>query len=178
MSSRQPFSVTESPPSLSDVRSACICATRFRIRTPLTSSPNVVSSSTGRRSGVGSGNSVPSMQKRTDKAPTYRKAIHHENRHRDLQFDSNTDTDKRWRNTRIESDHAALRRLLGYRQGFRSLRSASSTLRRIEDLRTIKNNQIGTVKPGLQGEIAFALGMFGLAARAAAAGPRQVRCSD
>ena len=54
---------------------------------------------------------------------------------------------------RIESDHAALKRQLGYRQSFRSLRTAKSTLRNIEAIRTIKNGHINNVKSGVQGEI-------------------------
>ncbi|WP_193140956.1 IS6 family transposase [Meridianimarinicoccus sp. MJW13] len=100
----------------------------------------------------------------TDKAPTYRKVIQDENRRYDPQFDSITHIDKKWRNNRIESDHAALKRLLGYRQSFRTLRSAKSTLRAIEAIRTIKNHHIDNMKPGVQGEIAFVHEMFGLAA--------------
>ena len=100
----------------------------------------------------------------TDKAPTYRKVIQDENQRYDPQFDSITHIDKKWRNNRIESDHAALKRLLGYRQSFRSLRSAKSTLRGIEAVRTIRNHHIDNMGPGVQGEIDFVHEIFGLAA--------------
>ncbi|MEP4399545.1 DDE-type integrase/transposase/recombinase, partial [Parasphingorhabdus sp.] len=48
--------------------------------------------------------------------------------------------DRKWRNNRIESDHAAMKRLLGYRQSFRSLRTAKATLSGIETIRTIKRH--------------------------------------
>lgn len=103
----------------------------------------------------------------TDKAPTYRKVIQDENQRYDPQFDSITHIDKKWRNNRIESDHTALKRLLGYRQSSRSLRSAKSTLRGIEAIRTIKNHHIDHIdhiKPGVLGEIGFVHEIFGLTA--------------
>ena len=100
----------------------------------------------------------------TDKAPTYRKVIQEENRRYDPQFDSIAHIDKRWRNNRIKSDHAALKRLLGYRQSFRSFRAAKSTLRGIEAIRTIKSNHIDNMKSGVQGTLAVMHQIFGLAA--------------
>jgi IS6 family transposase len=49
----------------------------------------------------------------TDKAPTYRKVIWDENRRYDPPFESITHIDRKWLNNRIESGHAALKRLLG-----------------------------------------------------------------
>jgi transposase-like protein len=51
----------------------------------------------------------------------------------------------KWRNNLIESDHAAMKRLLGYRQSFRSLRTAKATLSGLETIRTIKHGHIGFV---------------------------------
>ncbi|WP_156121741.1 DDE-type integrase/transposase/recombinase, partial [Halocynthiibacter namhaensis] len=62
---------------------------------------------------------------------------------------------KKWRNNRIESDHAALKRLLGYRQSFRSLRTAKATLQGIETIRTIKNQHIHYPRPSILGEMEF-----------------------
>ena len=56
---------------------------------------------------------------------------------------------------RIESDHAAMKRLLGYRQSFRSLRTAKATLSGIETIRTIKRGHIHHKQPGVRGEIEF-----------------------
>ncbi|MEP5729889.1 MAG: hypothetical protein ABJL67_11040 [Sulfitobacter sp.] len=65
--------------------------------------------------------------------------------------------------TSIESDQAAMKRLLGYRQSFRSLRMAKATLGGIETIRTIKRGHIHNKKPGPQGEIAFVSQLFELA---------------
>ena len=100
----------------------------------------------------------------TDKAPAYRKVIQEINRHYDPHFDCITHIDRKHLNNRIESDHAALKRLLGYRQSFRSLRSAKVTLQGMETIRTIKNGHIEKREPGVRGEIAFVNGLFGLAA--------------
>ena len=67
-------------------------------------------------------------------------------------------------NNRIETDHAALKRLLGYRQSFRSLRSAKATLQAVETIRAIGNGHIQNKQPGVRGEIAFVHALFGLAA--------------
>ncbi len=100
----------------------------------------------------------------TDKASTYRKAIQEDNRRHDPHFDSTTHIDKKWRNNRIESDHAALKRQLVYRQSSRSLSSAKATLRGIETVRTIKNRHVYDMKPGNQGEIDLLHKVFGFAA--------------
>lgn len=59
----------------------------------------------------------------TDKAPTYRKVIREINHRYDPHFDYIMHVDRKYLNNRVESDHAALKRRLGYRQSFRSLRS-------------------------------------------------------
>ena len=66
-----------------------------------------------------------------------------------------TRVDRKWRNNLIESDHAAMKRLLGYRQSFRSLRSAKATLSGLETIRTIKRGHIHSRNPGVCGEIQF-----------------------
>nr|WP_252731467.1 transposase [Lentibacter algarum] len=52
----------------------------------------------------------------TDKAQAYRRVIREINHRYDPHFDSIRHIDRKWRNNRIESDHAAMKRLLGYRQ--------------------------------------------------------------
>ncbi|MEP4525897.1 MAG: DDE-type integrase/transposase/recombinase, partial [Paracoccaceae bacterium] len=64
----------------------------------------------------------------------------------------------------IESDHAAMRRLFGYRQSFRSLRTAKATLSGIETIRTIKRGHIHHKEPGVRGEIKFIRELFEAAA--------------
>ena len=56
-----------------------------------------------------------------------------------------------WRNNRIESDHAAMKRLLGYRQSFRSLRTVKATLSGIETIRIIKRGHIHYKQTGIEG---------------------------
>ena len=56
--------------------------------------------------------------------------------------------------------HAAMKRLLGYRQSFRSLRSAKATLSGIETIRTIKHGHIHNRLPGICGEIQFISQLF------------------
>ena len=99
-----------------------------------------------------------------DKAPTYPNVIDAENRRYDPQADPITHVDRNSRNDRIESDNDAFKRLLGYRQSLRSRRSAKSTLRGIEAIRTIEKNHIDDMKPSVSGEIALVNEMFGLAA--------------
>ncbi|MEP5757883.1 MAG: DDE-type integrase/transposase/recombinase [Litoreibacter sp.] len=67
-------------------------------------------------------------------------------------------------NRTIESDHAALKRLLGYRQSFKSLRCAKATLQGMETIRTIKTGHIKNRQSGVRGEVAFVSQLFGLAA--------------
>lgn len=100
----------------------------------------------------------------TDKAPTYYRVIREINRCYDPHFNGIRHIDKKWRNNRIESEHAALKRLLGFRQSFRSLRSAKATLLSIEITRTIKNRHVHNPYPGIQGEIDFVKTLFNTAA--------------
>ncbi|MEP6019223.1 MAG: DDE-type integrase/transposase/recombinase, partial [Paracoccaceae bacterium] len=75
----------------------------------------------------------------TDKAPTYRNVIRDINHQYDPYFDYITHIDKKYRNNRVESDDAALKRLLGYRQSCHPLRCAKPTLQGMETIRTVKN---------------------------------------
>jgi len=100
----------------------------------------------------------------TDKARAYRSVIREINHRYDPHFDSIRHIDRKWRNNLIESDHAAMKRLLGYRQSFRSLRTAKTTLSGIETIRTIKRGHIQHKQPGVTGEIAFIASMFDTAA--------------
>ncbi|UWQ23113.1 IS6 family transposase [Jannaschia sp. W003] len=93
-----------------------------------------------------------------DKAPGYRKTIQDLNRQFDPHIGSILHIDRKWRDNRIESDHAAPKRLLGTRRSFRSLRSAKATLATIETTRTIKNGHISNKALGVRGEIHFVRG--------------------
>ncbi|WP_255008826.1 transposase [Roseovarius sp. M141] len=86
----------------------------------------------------------------TDMAPSYRKVIQDLNHGYDPHFYSITHIDRKWRNNRIKSDHAALTRVLGARQSLDSLRSAKATLMAIETIRTIKNGHIQIDLPDVE----------------------------
>ncbi|PVA09831.1 hypothetical protein DC366_11995 [Pelagivirga sediminicola] len=64
------------------------------------------------------------------------------NHRHDPYFDSIRHIDRKWRNNLIESDHVALKMLLRYCQGFRSLRSANATLWGIEKVRNIRRAHV------------------------------------
>ncbi|MEP3299248.1 MAG: IS6 family transposase [Pseudoruegeria sp.] len=100
----------------------------------------------------------------TGKTPTYRKVIREMNRRYDPHFDHITHINKKYRNNRVESDHAALKKLLGYQQSFRSLRHAKTTLQGMEAIRMIKIRHIQNPQPSVRREVAFATQLFGLAA--------------
>ncbi len=57
-----------------------------------------------------------------------------------------------------------MKRLLGYRQSLRSLRSAKATLSGIETIRTSKRGHIHHKLLGVKGEIDFLRGLFERAA--------------
>src|SRR5680860_798476 len=71
----------------------------------------------------------------TDKAQTYRKVICEINHRYDPHFDHITHIDRKYLNNCIEGNHAALKRLFGYQQSFRSLRSAKAALAGMETFR-------------------------------------------
>lgn len=70
----------------------------------------------------------------------------------------------KWENNRIESDHAALKKLIKPMRGFKSLTSAKATLHGIEAIRTIKRGHVHGKNPGVTGETRFVESLFDLAA--------------
>lgn len=99
----------------------------------------------------------------TDKAPTYAKVLRVINWSRES-GDAITHTDKKWHNNRIESDHAALKRIVDPGKGFQTLRSAKATLQGIEAIRMIKRGHVRSKAPGVPGEVSFVKALFGLVA--------------
>lgn len=99
----------------------------------------------------------------TDKAPTYRRVIREINQGYDPHFDSIRHIDQKRSNNLIESDHASLKRLLGYRKSYRSFRSAKATLSGIETMRTIKRGHIHNKQPGILAEMQFIAQLFDVA---------------
>lgn len=104
------------------------------------------------------------LNRAIERVSLHRPVIRGINHRYDPHFDSIRHIDRKWRNNLIESDHAAMKGLLGYRQSFRSLRTAKATLSGIETIRTIKRGHIYYKQPGVRGEIAFIGGMFNTAA--------------
>ncbi|WP_386630152.1 IS6 family transposase [Sulfitobacter geojensis] len=89
----------------------------------------------------------------TDKAKIYRRVTREINHRYDQHFDSTRYIDRKWRNNLIETDHAAMKRRLGYRQSIRSLRSAKATQSGIETIQTIKRGHIHHRQPGVLAEM-------------------------
>lgn len=86
----------------------------------------------------------------------YRTVICGSNHRYDPRFDDITCNDRKYLSNRVESDHTALERLLGYRQSLRSLRSAKTILHGMEAIRTIKNGHNQDKPPGACAEVTFA----------------------
>jgi len=77
----------------------------------------------------------------TDKAPTYPAIIEAMEDHASFN-EPIKHIDQKWCNNRIESDHAALKRIINPVKGFKTLRSAKATLLAIEAFRTIKRGHV------------------------------------
>ncbi len=68
--------------------------------------------------------------------------------------------DRKWKNNRIESDHAALKKLITPMRGFKSLSAAKDALKGIEIFRSVKNGHVRNKAPGVAGEICFIERLF------------------
>ncbi len=99
----------------------------------------------------------------TDKAHSYVRVIGEMNRF-ELPGEGILHINRKWENNWIESDHAALKKLITPMRGFKSLSSAKATLRGIEAIRTIKHGHVHGKKPGVPGEIRFIERLFNIAA--------------
>ena len=66
---------------------------------------------------------------------------------------SSDHVDKNWQNNRIETDHAALRRLPDPGKGIRSLRTVKATLNGIEAVGMIKRCNVYDPSRGVMGEV-------------------------
>ena len=99
----------------------------------------------------------------TDKAPTYRRILAEMNQF-GFPGEEIIHVDKKWQNNRIESDHAALKRLTNPGKGFQSLRTAKATLKGIEAVRMIKRGHVYDPPSGVMREVRLLNEMFGIAA--------------
>ncbi len=71
--------------------------------------------------------------------------------------------DRKWRNNRIESDHAALKRIIDPGRGLQSLRTARVTLKCIEAIRMIKRGHVCDPLTNVTGEVCLLAELFDLA---------------
>ncbi|MEZ5753386.1 MAG: IS6 family transposase [Paracoccaceae bacterium] len=95
----------------------------------------------------------------TDKAPTYGKVISEINECLGPE-DAIRHVTRKHLNNRIESDHAALKRLLRPMRGFRSLSSAKATLMGIETFRAIRKAEFDGATRSVAHEIEFVTNLF------------------
>lgn len=98
----------------------------------------------------------------TDKAPTYERVISEMNAY-SFPGDEILHVNRKWRNNRIESDHAALKRITDPGRGFQSLRTAKATLKGIEAIRMIKRGHVCDPPTNVTGEVRLLAELFDLA---------------
>ena len=99
----------------------------------------------------------------TVNAPTYAKVISEINERLGPE-DAIRHVTRKHLNNRIESDHAALKRLLRPTRGFRDLSSAKAALQGIEAFRAIRKAEFEGATKGVANEIAFVENLFKIAA--------------
>lgn len=95
----------------------------------------------------------------TDKAHSYAKVIGEMNRW-SFPGEEIRHVDRKWKNNRIESDHAALKKLVTPTRGFKSLSAAKDTLKGIEAVRSIKRGHVVGREAGVAGEVRFVASLF------------------
>lgn len=95
----------------------------------------------------------------TDKAPTYVKVIAEINDRLGPE-DAIRHVTRKHLNNRIESDHAALKRLLRPMRDFRDLASVKATLKGIETFRAIRKAEFDGTTKGVANEIVFTADLF------------------
>lgn len=71
---------------------------------------------------------------------------------------------RKWENNRIESDHAALKKLITPMRSFKLLTTAKATLHGMKAIRTIKPGHVHGKNPSVTGETRFVESLFDLAA--------------
>ena len=99
----------------------------------------------------------------TDKAPTYKRVIADLNRYC-FPGEEVIHVTRKGLNNRIESDHAALKRITAPGKGFQSLRTAKATLKGIEAIRMIKRGHVIDPPANTTGEVRLLNELFELAA--------------
>lgn len=71
--------------------------------------------------------------------------------------------DRKYLNNRIESDHAALKKVIRPMRGFKSLKCAKAALKGIEAVRTIRKGGVYNGPVGPKQELGYINTLFGVA---------------
>lgn len=95
----------------------------------------------------------------TDKAHSYAKVIGEINRWA-FPGEEIRHVDRKWKNNWIESDHAALKKLVTPTRGFKTLSAAQDTRKGIEAVRSIKRGYVVGREAGVAGEVRFVASLF------------------
>lgn len=99
----------------------------------------------------------------TDQNESYGKAIRALRRSGELCEDARHRQVK-YLNNRLEADHGQLKRVINPTRGFKSLPTASATIKGFEALRMIRKGQCILLESGVAGEVRFVKRLFRLAA--------------
>ena len=99
----------------------------------------------------------------TDQNEAYGKAIRAHKKAGDL-AESVEHRQIKYLNNRLEADHGALKRLIHPTRGFKTLPTASATIKGFEVMRMIRKGQCLMLEPGTTGEMRFVNRLFRLAA--------------
>ncbi len=99
----------------------------------------------------------------TDQNEAYGKAIRALKKAGDLAKDVGPRRIK-FLNDRLEVDHGALKRLINPTRGFKTLPTASATIKGFEVMRMIRKGQCLMLEAGMKGEVRFVNRLFRLAA--------------
>jgi len=82
----------------------------------------------------------------------------------DGELDKSVQHQVKYLNNRLEADHGALKRLIKPTRGFKTLPTASATIKGFEVMRIIRKRQCLMLESGITGEMHFVNRLFRLAA--------------
>jgi transposase-like protein len=99
----------------------------------------------------------------TDRLGSYPKAIRRRKREGVLAGAVEHRTSK-YLNNMMEADHGAMKPMIRRARGFKTMRTASATIKGIETMRMIRRGHCILREPGAKGEVSFVGKLFGLAA--------------
>jgi transposase, IS6 family len=105
----------------------------------------------------------PPSSNTTDKLASYPKAIHRLKREGKLAATTRHRTSK-YLNNIIEADHGALKPMIRRVRGFKTMRTASATIKGFEIMRMIRRGHCVLKDRGTKGEVRFVNNLFGITA--------------